>query len=159
MQRSIYGSGPSVRLRLQTGDGASIRALLAEDPGSAVGSDDETALERLSEVIDAHRERLANLDSLLGCLAIAMEYGADTDRPPFYPDVVQMSRDLVLQAMRSLDPAIAQPATKSHARKNAVKDEPRTSRSRSDRISGEAGTRLPCRLVEVSVERDFGITE
>ena len=105
MQGPIYESGASSRLCLRTSDGASINPLRAEEPRQASDVGKALTHERLHEVIDEQRERMATLDSLLGCLVIAMQYGQDAERPPYYPDVAQMARELVRQSMRILDVA------------------------------------------------------
>jgi hypothetical protein len=117
VEKPIYGSGPAVRLCLQTSDGSPINPLVAEEPALF---DSRKALERLYEVIDVQRENLARLDSLLGCLVIAMEYGSEAERPPYFPDVAQMARELAQQSMRSLDP-VAMPLRAP----NKVKEGPR----------------------------------
>jgi hypothetical protein len=130
LERPIYGSGPAVRLCLRTSDGSPINPLLAEEPAPL---DSRKALEQLYEVIDVQRENLAKLDSLLGCLAIAMEYGSEAERLPYFPDVAQMARELVQQSMRSLDPvAMRQRAP------NKVKEGLRVYGTRAAGIGGDS---------------------
>ena len=65
--------------------------------------------EALQEIIEAERGNLAKADSLLACLILAMEYGAEAPQrdggslAPYYPDVVRIARDLVRGAVHRLD--------------------------------------------------------
>jgi hypothetical protein len=61
-------------------------------------------INRLLDLIEIERANLARADSLLGCLKVAMEYGdADTHRRPYYPDVVEIARELVRGSVNALD--------------------------------------------------------
>lgn len=61
----------------------------------------------VERAIEAERDNLSKAESLLGCLAIAMEQGAweheDEVVPPYYPDVARMARNLVRQSINALD--------------------------------------------------------
>ena len=61
----------------------------------------------VERAIEAERDNLSKAESLLGCLAIAMEHGAweheDEVMPPYYPDVARMARNLVRQSINALD--------------------------------------------------------
>jgi hypothetical protein len=63
--------------------------------------------EGVERAIEAERDNLSKAESLLGCLAIAMEHGAweheDEVVPPYYPDVARMARNLVRQSINALD--------------------------------------------------------
>jgi len=59
--------------------------------------------EGLHEAIEDERGNLSKAESLLGCLAIAMEYEADSVNGPHYPDVAQLARELVRQSINRLD--------------------------------------------------------
>jgi len=63
--------------------------------------------EGVERAIEAERDNLCKAESLLGCLAIAMEHGAweheDEVVPPYYPDVARMARNLVRQSINALD--------------------------------------------------------
>ena len=59
--------------------------------------------EALHEAIETERGNLSKAESLLGCLAIAMEYETDTVTGPHYPDVAQLARELVKQSINALD--------------------------------------------------------
>jgi hypothetical protein len=48
--------------------------------------------EGLHEAIETERENLSTAESVLGCLAIAMEYETDSINGPYYPDVAQLAR-------------------------------------------------------------------
>jgi hypothetical protein len=60
----------------------------------------------LHEAIETERGNLSKAESLLGCLAIAMEYETDTVKGPYYPDVAQLARELVRQSINSLDSVV-----------------------------------------------------
>jgi hypothetical protein len=66
-----------------------------------------TIPEGLESAIEAERDNLSKAESLLGCLAIAMEHGAweheDEVVPPYYPDMARMARNLARQSINALD--------------------------------------------------------
>ena len=62
----------------------------------------------LHDAIEAERGNLSRAESVLGCLAIAMEYEADSVNGPYYPDVAQLARDLVRQSINGLDSLVLQ---------------------------------------------------
>ena len=59
--------------------------------------------EGLHEAIEIERGNLSRAESVLGCLAISMEYESDSDNRPYYPDVAQLARELVKQSINGLD--------------------------------------------------------
>jgi hypothetical protein len=59
--------------------------------------------EGLHEAIEEERGNLSKAESVLGCLAIAMEYGADSVNVPYYPDLAEIARELVRQSIHGLD--------------------------------------------------------
>jgi hypothetical protein len=59
--------------------------------------------EGLHEAIEAERGNLSKAESVLGCLAIAMEYETDSVDGPHYPDVAQIAREMVRQSINNLD--------------------------------------------------------
>jgi len=59
--------------------------------------------EGLYDAIETERANLSTAESVLGCLAIAMEYEADSDNGPYYPDVAQLARELVRKSINGLD--------------------------------------------------------
>jgi hypothetical protein len=59
--------------------------------------------EGLHEAIETERDNLSTAESVLGCLAISMEYEADSVNGPYYPDVAQLARDLVRKSINGLD--------------------------------------------------------
>ncbi len=73
--------------------------------------------EGLREAIEAERGNLSKAESVLGCLAISMEYETDPVNGPCYPDVAQLARELVKQSIDALDSFVLQqrlsPGTKS----------------------------------------------
>jgi hypothetical protein len=64
--------------------------------------------EGLHEAIEDERGNLSKAESLLGCLAIAMEYEADFVNGPHYPDVAELARELVRQSINGLDSVMLQ---------------------------------------------------
>jgi hypothetical protein len=61
-------------------------------------------VERLHEAIEVERENLSKAESVLGCLAIAMEYELEGAGRPYYPDVANIAREMVRRSVSSLDP-------------------------------------------------------
>jgi hypothetical protein len=59
--------------------------------------------EGLHEAIEMERDNLSTAESVLGCLAISMEYEADSVTGPYYPDVAQLARELVRKSINGLD--------------------------------------------------------
>ena len=57
----------------------------------------------LHEAIEIERANLSKAESVLGCLAMSMEYDADSANKPYYPDVAQLARELVRQSINGLD--------------------------------------------------------
>jgi hypothetical protein len=59
----------------------------------------------LRDAIEAERGRLTKAESLLGCLAISMEYEdcSGQNDGPYYPDVAQVACDLIRQTIDGLD--------------------------------------------------------
>jgi hypothetical protein len=64
--------------------------------------------EGLHEAIEIERGNLSRAESVLGCLAISMEYGTDAADGPYYPDVAQLARELVRQSINGLDSLVLQ---------------------------------------------------
>jgi hypothetical protein len=54
--------------------------------------------------IEVERDNLSRAESLLGCLALAMEHGGIDHKGPYYPDLVQMARAIVKKSIGALDP-------------------------------------------------------
>jgi hypothetical protein len=59
--------------------------------------------EGLHEAIETERDNLSTAESVLGCLAISMEYESDSVNGPYYPDVAQLARELVRKSINGLD--------------------------------------------------------
>jgi hypothetical protein len=64
--------------------------------------------EALHDAIETERGNLARAESVLGCLAISMEYETDPVNGPYYPDVAQLARELVRQSVNALDSLVLQ---------------------------------------------------
>jgi hypothetical protein len=65
--------------------------------------------------VETERDNLSRAESILGCLKIAMEYGSETDKLPYYPDVAQIAGEMVRKSVQALDP-INLPAPQSKVR-------------------------------------------
>jgi len=74
--------------------------------------------EALHEAIEDERSNLSRAESVLGCLAIAMENQADVVNGPYYPDVAQLARELVRRSINGLDSL----ALQRHLLKDKVKE-------------------------------------
>jgi hypothetical protein len=62
----------------------------------------------LHEAIEDERGNLSKAESVLGCLAIALEYEGDSANGPHYPDVAELARELVRQSINGLDSLVLQ---------------------------------------------------
>ncbi len=76
--------------------------------------------EGLHEAIETERDHLSKAESVLGCLAIAMEYEADSANRPYYPHVAQLAREMVRQSINSLDSIVLQ----QRLLQNKIKESP-----------------------------------
>jgi hypothetical protein len=76
--------------------------------------------EGLHEAIETERGNLAKAESVLGCLAISMEYESDSVNGPYYPDVAQLARELVRQSINGLDSLVLQ----QRLLRNKIKEHP-----------------------------------
>jgi hypothetical protein len=74
--------------------------------------------EGLHEAIEIERGNLSKAESVLGCLAIAMEYETDSVKGPYYPDVAQLAREMVRKSINSLDSLVLQ----QHLLRNKIKE-------------------------------------
>jgi hypothetical protein len=74
----------------------------------------------LYEAIETERSNLSKAASVLGCLAISMEYGADSINRPYYPDVAELAREMVRQSINGLDSLTLQ----QRLLRNKIKEEP-----------------------------------
>jgi hypothetical protein len=88
--------------------------------------------EGLHEAIETERDNLSKAESVLGCLAIAMEYETDSINGPYYPDVAQLARELVRQSINGLDSLVLQ----QRLLRNKIKETP-------DLSFGEGGYAVP----------------
>jgi hypothetical protein len=76
--------------------------------------------EGLHDAIETERGNLSKAESVLGCLAIAMEYESDSVNGPHYPDVAQLAREMVRQSINSLDSLVLQ----QRLLRNKIKESP-----------------------------------
>src|SRR5882724_11507436 len=60
------------------------------------------------EAIETERGNLSKAESVLGCMAIAMEYETDSVNGPHYPDVAQIVQELVRKSIDGLDSLVLQ---------------------------------------------------
>jgi hypothetical protein len=57
----------------------------------------------LHEVIETERDNLARAESVLGCLAVSMEYYSEAATKPYYPDVARLASEMIRQSINGLD--------------------------------------------------------
>lgn len=76
--------------------------------------------EALHEAIENERSNLSKAESVLGCMAIALESETDSVNGPYYPDVAQLARELVRQSINGLDSLVLQ----KHLLRNKIKERP-----------------------------------
>jgi hypothetical protein len=90
---------------LQSGSKRNRRYVRQSVKGRAAGDISGVSIhEPLREAIEVERDNLSRAESILGCLAIAMEYGSDAaDGEPYYPDVARLARELVKKSINGLD--------------------------------------------------------
>lgn len=62
--------------------------------------------EGLHEAIEAERDNLCKVESLLGCMVVSLEYRDDPLDGPYFPAVAQLARELVAQSIDGLDPGV-----------------------------------------------------
>jgi hypothetical protein len=74
--------------------------------------------EALHQAIENERSNLSKAESVLGCMAIAMETEGDCVNGPYYPDVAQLARELVRQSINGLDSLVLQ----KHLLRNKIKE-------------------------------------
>jgi hypothetical protein len=74
----------------------------------------------LYDAIETERANLSTAESVLGCLAIAMEYETDSIKGPHYPDVAQLARELLRKSINGLDSL----ALQQRLLRNKVKESP-----------------------------------
>src|SRR5882672_475442 len=101
--------------------------------------------EALHDAIEDERSNLSRAESVLGCLAIAMENETDSNRP-YYPDVAQLARDLVRKSINGLDSLVLQ----RHLLRDKIKECPRVPGIQGDYAA--ASRNIPC-------ERSVGMHE
>jgi hypothetical protein len=102
--------------------------------------------EALHEVIENERSNLSTAESVLGCLAIAMENESDAVDKPYYPDVAQLARQLVRQSINGLDSLVLQ----RHLLRDKIKECPHVPGMQ------DSYTAVAC---NVPVECSFGMHE
>jgi hypothetical protein len=79
--------------------------------------------EGMHEAIEIERGNLSKAESVLGCLAISMEYETDSVDGPHYPDVAQLARELVRKSIDGLDSLVLQ----RRLLRNKIKESPQLS--------------------------------
>ena len=79
---------------------AASRGAIAHDPSANPGLKSSSTL---SETIETERTRLMQAKSLLDCIVIAMDYDEGNVRGPYYPNVIELARDLVNKSIGQLD--------------------------------------------------------
>jgi len=65
----------------------------------------EEASMTLDETIERERTRLMRAESILGCASVAISYAnsASGEKQPYYPDVVDAAREMIIEATVRLD--------------------------------------------------------
>jgi hypothetical protein len=76
--------------------------------------------EGLHDAIETERDNLSKAESVLGCLAIAMEYETDSVNGPYYPHVAQLAREMVRQSINDLDSLVLE----QRLLRNKIKESP-----------------------------------
>src|SRR3979490_1857285 len=76
--------------------------------------------EGLHEAIEIERGNLSKAESVLGCLAISMEYETDSVNGPYCPDVAQLAREMVRKSINGLDSLVLQ----QRLLRNKIKEHP-----------------------------------
>jgi hypothetical protein len=76
--------------------------------------------EGLHDAIETERDNLSKAESVLGCLAIAMEYETNSVNGPYYPHVAQLAREMVRQSINGLDSL----ALEQRLLRNKIKESP-----------------------------------
>jgi hypothetical protein len=102
--------------------------------------------EALHEAIENERSNLSRAESVLGCLAMAMEIETDIADRPYYPDVAQLARELVRQSINGLDSLVLQ----RHLLRDKIKECP-------DLADMQGAYAAAAR--NISFERSFGVHE
>jgi hypothetical protein len=62
--------------------------------------------EGLYEAIEAERDNLCKVESLLGCMVVSLEYKDDPLNGPYFPPVAQLARELVARSIEGLEPEV-----------------------------------------------------
>jgi hypothetical protein len=62
--------------------------------------------EGLHEAIEAERDNLCKVESLLGCMVVSLEYQDNPLDGPYFPAVAQLARELVARSIDGLDPGV-----------------------------------------------------
>ena len=78
-------------------------------PDGAQNSEDVYGVpvpESLHEAIEAERDNLSKVESLLACMVISLEYQDDPLDGPYFPAVAQLARELVARSIDGLDPGV-----------------------------------------------------
>jgi hypothetical protein len=68
----------------------------------------------VEDAIEVERERLMRAHTLLSCAAIAMDAEDLAFEGPHYLTIIEMSRDLVSQAINNLEPMVLECSTPTH---------------------------------------------
>jgi hypothetical protein len=93
----------------------------------------------LHDAIETERGNLSKAESVLGCLAIAMEYETDSVNGPHYPDVAELARELVRQSINGLDSLVLQ----QRLLRNKIKEDPDLALAEGYTVLDFVGT-CPC---------------
>jgi hypothetical protein len=61
---------------------------------------------RLQEAIQAERDNLCNVESLLACMVVSLECQDGPRHGPYFPAVAGLARELVARSIDGLDPGV-----------------------------------------------------
>lgn len=93
----------------------------------------------LLEVIEAERTRLMQAESLLQCLLVALEDEEVETRGPYYPQVIELARELLTRSIDHLDSLRLRPLIEqARGEKAYATAEERTGRHGADEVKESA---------------------
>ena len=93
----------------------------------------------LLEAIEAERTRLMQAESLLQCLLAALEDEEVETRSPYYPQVIELARELLTQSIGQLDSLRLRPLIEQARGERAyATEEEKTGRHGADEVKESA---------------------
>jgi hypothetical protein len=93
----------------------------------------------LLEVVEAERTRLMQAESLLQCLTVALDAEEGETHSPYYPNVIELARDLLTQSIGQLDSLRLRPLIEQAlANKDYATVDEKTGRHGTDEVKESA---------------------